>query len=194
MDQESSIYWMEESILFKVMNRKIIIGYCFLMILSLRLSAQNNPTSNFTLDACITIALENNLDLKTTQLSAKKAVINYNQARLDIIPNLNANFNLGLNNGRSIDPFTNDFINQELTFSNAGLNLNATFFNGFKIMNSIKQNRFNLLASEMEIEENKQRLVLEVTLKYFQILNAIDALKLTKLRLTALIPPRLFFQ
>ena len=183
MEQESSIYWMEELILFKVMYRKKIIGYCFLMILSLRLSAQNNQISSFTLDACITMALENNLDLKTTELSTKKAMVNYNQARLDIIPNLNANFNLGLNNGRSIDPFTNDFINQELTFSNAGLNLNATFFNGFKIMNSIKQNRFNLLASEMEIEENKQRLVLEVTLKYFQILNAIDALKLTKSRL-----------
>ena len=100
-----------------------------------------------------------------------------------MIPSLNANFNLGLNNGRSIDPFTNDFINQELTFSNAGLNFNATLFNGLRILNSIKQDRFNLMASEMDVEENKQNLVLEVTLRYIQILNNIDALELANSRL-----------
>jgi len=39
------------------------------------------------------------------------------------------------------------------------------------------------LASEMDIEENKQNLVLEVTLRYIQILNNIDALELAKSRL-----------
>lgn len=165
------------------MNKNIVLTIGFLTILSLGLSAQSSKISNFTLDDCIAIALENNLDLKSAELSAKTSEVYYNQSRSEMIPSLNASFNLGLNNGRSIDPFTNDFINQELTYSNAGLNFNATLFNGLRILNSIKQDRFNLMASEMDIEENKQNLVLEVTLRYIQILNNIDALELANSRL-----------
>ncbi len=165
------------------MRRKIGIVISFLLILVANLKAQNNQITGLTLDECIAIALDNNLDLKSTKLSAKTSEVNYNQSRSDMIPSLNANFNLGLNNGRSIDPFTNGFIDQELTFSNAGLTLNATLFDGLRIMNSIKRDRFNLMASEMDIEENKQNLVLEVTLRYIQILNNIDALGLANSRL-----------
>ncbi len=165
------------------MSRKIGIVIGFLLILVANLKAQNSQITALTLDNCIAIALDNNLDLKSTILSAKTSEVNYNQSRSDIIPSLNANFNLGLNNGRSIDPFTNGFIDQELTFSNAGLSFNATLFDGLRIMNSIKRDRFNLMASEMDIEENKQNLVLEVTLRYIQILNNIDALELANSRL-----------
>ncbi len=145
--------------------------------------AQNQQTIIYTLDECIAIAIENNLDLKTSKLIAESSSVYYSQSRLDLLPSLNADYNLGINNGRSIDPFTNDYINQELTFSNAGLSLNATLFNGFRLMNSIKQSRYNLEASEMEIEENKQNLVLEVTLRYIQILNNKDQIELAKSRL-----------
>jgi len=165
------------------MSRKIGIVISFLLIFVANLKAQNSQITGLTLDSCIAIALDNNLDLKSTKLTAKTSEVNYNQSRSDMIPSLNANFNLGLNNGRSIDPFTNGFIDQELTFSNAGLSLNATLFDGLRIMNSIKRDRFNLLASEMDIEENKQNLVLEVTLRYIQILNNIDALDLANSRL-----------
>jgi len=165
------------------MSRKTGIVISFLLIFVANLKAQNSQITGLTLESCIAIALDNNLDLKSTKLTAKTSEVNYNQSRSDMIPSLNANFNLGLNNGRSIDPFTNGFIDQELTFSNAGLSLNATLFDGLRIMNSIKRDRFNLLASEMDIEENKQNLVLEVTLRYIQILNNIDALDLANSRL-----------
>ncbi|GAA0730125.1 TolC family protein [Aquimarina litoralis] len=129
------------------------------------------------------MALENNLDLKYTTLRANTALINHRQAKANILPSLNGNYNIGVNNGRSIDPFTNDFINQELTFSNARLNLDATIFNGFRILNTVKQQRYNRLASEMEIEEAKQTLILNVTLAYLQVLNQTDVLTLAKDRL-----------
>ncbi|MCB0433062.1 MAG: TolC family protein, partial [Mangrovimonas sp.] len=70
-----------------------------------------------------------------------------------------------------------------LTFSNAGLNISAPIFNGFRLKNSIKQNWFNLKASEMEVEEAKQNLTVRVTLAYLQVLNAQDAIELNKTRL-----------
>ncbi len=146
--------------------------------------AQNTQRPQFTLDDCIELALENNNDLKTSKLQTKSSIINYKQSINELLPNLNANYNIGVNDGRSIDPFTNSYSNQELTFSTLGVNLNTTIFNGFRILNSIKQNKFNMKASEMELEEAKQNLMLQVTIGYIQILNSRDLLDLSKSRLT----------
>lgn len=144
--------------------------------------AQNQSDKTYSLAACITIALENNLDVKSAALQANSAKINHQQSKADLLPSINGNFSLGVNTGRSIDPFTNDFINQELTFSNAGLNINATVFNGFRLMNTTKQNRLNRKASEMEAEATKQDITLRVTLAYLQVLNTKAVLKLAEAR------------
>lgn len=144
--------------------------------------SQSGIVNSYTLNDCIKIALENNLDLKSSRLNANTAKINFNQSKTDVLPTLNGNYNLGINNGRSIDPFTNDFIDQKLTFSTAALSLNATIFNGFRVLNTIRQQRLNKQASEMEIEEAKQTLTLNVTLAYLQVLNNRDALELVNKR------------
>jgi len=161
------------------------ILYISVLLFSILGVAQVKDVKSYALNQCIAIALENNLDLKSTNLTATTERINYRQSKTNLLPSLNGNYNIGVNNGRSIDPFTNDFINQELTFSNARLNLDATIFNGFRVINTIRQQRFNKLASEMEIEEAKQTLILNVTLAYLQLLNGKDVLALAKARLVA---------
>ncbi|MBU2920979.1 TolC family protein [Winogradskyella psychrotolerans] len=145
--------------------------------------AQNTTNTSYTLDDCIAIALEHNLDLKSTNLQANSAKVNYQQSKANVLPSLNGSFNLGVNDGRSIDPFTNAYINQELTFSNLGLSLDMTIFNGFRLLNAAKQNRLNQKASDLEIEAAQQDLILNVTLGYLQVLNAKDVLELAKSRL-----------
>tara|TARA_R110002050_G_scaffold276690_1_gene421984 strand:- start:23524 stop:24906 length:1383 start_codon:yes stop_codon:yes gene_type:complete len=145
--------------------------------------AQNEANKIYSLEDCISIALENNINLKSTNLLANTAKVNYQQSKADMLPSVNGSFNLGVNDGRSIDPFTNDFINQELTFSNLGLSLDMTIFNGFRLLNSAKQNRLNKKASELETEAAQQDLILNVTLAYLQVLNATDVLDLSKARL-----------
>jgi outer membrane protein len=143
---------------------------------------QDLNQKSYSLEECISIALENNIDLKSANLRANSAKVNHQQSKANLLPSINGNFNIGVNDGRSIDPFTNDFINQELTFSNMGLNLDATIFNGFRLLNTAKQNRLNRKASEMEIEAAKQDLVLNVTLAYLQVLNNKAVLELTNAR------------
>ncbi|WP_111307340.1 TolC family protein [Confluentibacter sediminis] len=137
----------------------------------------------YTLEKCLEIAFENNFDLKGVKLKAESSKVNLNQSWGNIMPNVNGNYNLGINNGRSIDPFTNGYINQQLTFSNAGLSAGLPIFNGFKLKNSIKQSYLNLKASEMEVEEAKQNLTVNITLAYLQVLNMRDLLELNKARL-----------
>jgi len=145
--------------------------------------AQNEIQNSYSLEDCITIALANNLDLKSAALNVNTEKINFQQSKANFLPSINGNFNIGVNTGRSIDPFTNDFVNQEFTFSNAGLNLDATIFNGFRLINAAKQNRLNKLAAEMEKEAAQQDLILRVTLAYLQVLNSRDNLQLAKQRI-----------
>ncbi|CAM4169964.1 TolC family protein [Gillisia hiemivivida] len=161
--------------------RTFIIILSFL--LSIHLYSQETPTDKLSLKESIEIALKNNINLKRSHLQAETAKLNFKGTRAEVLPNLNGRYNYGVNNGRSIDPFTNDFIDQKLNFSNASLSLNAQIFNGFELRNSIQRDRFNMKASEAEAEAERQQLILEVTLAYFQVLNNQDLLELARLRL-----------
>lgn len=163
------------------MINKRIIYLCVLV--GIQVYAQEKTQQPLTLTYCIETAIENNLDLKRSSLSMDASRVNFKQSKAALFPTLNANYNLGVSNGRSIDPYTNDYVDQELTFSNAGLNLNFTVFNGFKLLNSIRQRKYSFNASEMEMEEQRQNLILDVTLTYLQILNNKDLFKLAKSRL-----------
>ncbi len=145
--------------------------------------SQNKQEKTYTLEECIKIALTNNLSLKSANNTEKSAKINFKQSKANLLPSVNGSYNFGVNNGRSIDPFTNDFINQQLTFSNANLSLNATVFNGFRLINTLKQNKLNALAANLEVEQEKQNLILNVTLAYLQVLNSKDLLNLNEQRL-----------
>ena len=165
------------------MINKILLLPCLALFLMNFGFAQNSSKNTLSLEDCIRIGIENNFDLKKAELRTESSVVNYKKARAALLPSLNANYNLGMNNGRSIDPFTNSYNNQKLNFSNAGLNLNATIFNGFQIKNNIKLNKLNMLASEMDIIEAKQNLILNITLQYIQTLNNRDIVALSKSRL-----------
>ena len=144
---------------------------------------QNGNEIVYNLQDCIDIALKNNLDLKSATLRAETASLNFKQSKNALLPSLNGSYNLGKTSGRSIDPFTNSYSNERITFSNAGLQADAVIFNGFRLLNSWKQQKFNLLASEMEQEEAKQNLILDVTLAYLQVMSNKDLLNLAKNRL-----------
>lgn len=162
---------------------KYLTGFILLLIQFTGFS--QDTTLELDLNTALAIALENNLDVKSSSLRAETSDVEFRQSRNSRLPNLNGNYNFGLNNGRSIDPFTNTFIEEELTFSSAGLALEATIFNGFQIKNRIQRDRFNLQAAEAEVEQAKQEMVLNVTLAYFQILNNKDLLRLAKARRTS---------
>lgn len=163
---------------------KFII-FTTILLFSLLGFSQENKVKSFTLQECINVAIENNLSLKSIKNARKSSKINYQQSKMNLLPNINGNYNIGVNNGRSIDPFTNDFINQQLTFSNANLSLNTTVFNGFRLLNTLKQQRLNAEAAHLEVVQEKQNLILSVTLAYLQVLNSKDVLVLNEQRLLA---------
>lgn len=132
----------------------------------------------YSLKQCVDLAWANNLQVKQSTLQLETAENTFIQSKNNLLPTVSGNFNLGLNNGRSIDPFTNGYITQQLLSSNAGINANYTVYDGMRLKNTVKQNGLLVQAAKMDVQQEKDNLTLNVLLAYLQILNSEELLKL----------------
>ena len=138
----------------------------------------------FTLKQCVDTAIANNLLVKQSDLQMQNAAINFKQAKDNRLPDLTANLNHGLNQGRSIDPFTNSYVSQNIGYGNYNLSSGVTLFNGLQIKNFVKQNSLGYDAAKMELQNTKDNLTLNIILAYLQILNNEDLLQQSKTQVT----------
>ncbi|MEO6455930.1 MAG: TolC family protein, partial [Ginsengibacter sp.] len=151
------------------------------ILLSCRFSYAQLPTDSIlTLKQCVDIALKNNLQVKQNELQTKTDIINLKQARDNRLPQLISNISHGINQGRSIDPFTNSYANQNINFANYNLSGGITLFNGGQVKNNIKQNQYGVQASQMDLQQVKENTMLNIIVAYLQILNNEDLVQQSK--------------
>jgi outer membrane protein len=147
-----------------------LLIFCFLFYNGI---AQPNL---YTLKQCIDTAIANNLELKQTELQMQSARIDWQQARGNLLPTLNAAASHGINMGRSIDPFSNTFIDQRINFAGYGVNSGLVLFNGLGIQRNIRQNALAYEAAKMDVQQLKDNLTLNIILAYLQVLTNEDQL------------------
>ena len=148
-----------------------VLSILFFLIASISSQAQT-----YTLQQCIDTALANNIGVKQSDLLKQTAQVNFNQSRLNVLPFVNAGISHDIYNGRSIDPASNGYVNQKLGSANYQLNSGFVLFNGGNLQNAIKQDAAAFEASNMELQQAKDNLVLNVILAYLQVLNNEDIL------------------
>jgi outer membrane protein len=153
------------------MKRVAFFG-SLLLLLNLAVVAQ----PHYTLQQCIDTALAKNIGVKQTSLLAEAAAVNMKQAKANLLPDLNATLNHGINQGRSIDPFTNTYVDQSINFASYGASSGIVLFNGMNLQSQIKQYTLAFDASKMEEQQAKDNLTLNVILAYLQVLNNEDLL------------------
>ena len=128
------------------------------------------------LEQCIATALQNNLQIKQAQLQVQGNQNALEQSRFSRYPNLNFNASQGVQLGRNINPFTNQFVEQSVNFSQFQLSAGATIFSGYQIQNGIKQNSLNLQATQKDLESNRNNLIVNVATAYLNALNGEEQL------------------
>src|SRR5919107_994969 len=87
-----------------------------LLFISVILISSAHAQRVFTLRQAVDTALKNNLELKQSELQMESAGIDWRQSKANLLPSLNGFANHGVNQGRSIDPFTNGYIDQQVNF------------------------------------------------------------------------------
>ncbi len=144
----------------------VISGAVF-MLFSLAVSGQET----WSLQECIDYALQNNIIIKQQGLNTAYSQNLVNQAKSDMLPNLNAGASNNYSFGRSLNN-DNVYENVNSTQLNGYLSSNITLFNGFILQNTVRQNQLNLQAAVQEAEKTKDDIILNIAASYLEILFA----------------------
>jgi outer membrane protein len=130
----------------------IIAGFLFLQFSYAQEDTNTSVPKIWSLEECITYAIENNITVKDALLNTNIAEVNYDKAKSSRLPNLFSSASQSFSNGNSIDPITSDFVSDQIYSTNMGINSSMTLFQGNQISNDIKQRKL-LLEQSLYIEE-----------------------------------------
>ncbi|NRB46198.1 MAG: TolC family protein [Saprospiraceae bacterium] len=138
---------------------------------------------SWSLQKCVEYARQNSLTVKQAQYGVLQSELDNKQARMNLLPNLSANVRGGYQFGRTIDPTTNEFKNESIGFNGFNVDAGVTLFSGLVIQNSIKQSKFDVMASKLDAEATANDISLQVASSYLSILLAEEQLENAKVRL-----------
>jgi outer membrane protein len=133
--------------------------------------AQDKPASGvWSLEQCIKYAIKNNVSVTQNEIQVDAAISNLQQSRASRYPSVNANASQALNWGRSVDPFTNQFVTQQVNSNNFSLQASVPIFNGMQIQNTIRQNQVNLEVNQLNVKQIRNTTALLVATNYLNVL------------------------
>ncbi len=139
----------------------------------------------WSLEDCITYALENNITVKDAALNKSMAAIDYSKAKSSRLPNLFGSASQNFSNGNSIDPITSSYVTDQINSTNVGINSSMTLFQGNQINNQIKQNKLRLEQSVFQEEVEKNNIVLNLLETYLQTLYSKESIAIAENNLDA---------
>lgn len=164
------------------MLKKYLIVFYLLTLIVGKMQAQDSLSHNqtYSLGQCIDIAIKNNADVRRSEYLAASSKVSLDQAKGNAYPTLNASLGHTFYNGRSINTYTNSYVNQSYNSGNYSINTSFTIWNGSSIQNYIKKCALDYKASELEVQQAKDNLTFQVILNYLSVLAANEQLTIAK--------------
>ncbi|MCB0806629.1 MAG: TolC family protein [Bacteroidales bacterium] len=150
----------------RIYRKLLVLSLSFILFTGLQ--AQENKVWN--LEECIDYALEHNINIKKQYLNIEYQEELLLQSKLDLLPSLNAFASHGYNWGQRIDPFTNEFATDRVRSNNLYVSGDVNLFSGLQQVNSVKQNKFNLMKAQYDYDYYKDDISISVATEYLQTL------------------------
>jgi outer membrane protein len=141
------------------------------------------PTGPLTLQQAVDYALQNNLAVRQSELTARQQEATQRLNRAALLPTAGLNATQGFNFGTNRDPFTNQFQQLNVRSNNFTASAQATLFSGFQLRNTVKQGVLEVQAVQADIEKARNDLSLNVASSYLQLLLAQELIRASEARL-----------
>jgi len=139
-----------------------------------------NAQEQWSLEDCISYALQNNIQIKQQELNTRIQKNQLKQSKINLAPNLNGSLSRNVSYGRTVDQYTNQFTNERTINDNYSINSQVTLFNGFQKINTIKKNQLDLKANISDLEKFKNDISLNISSAYLNVLFNLEILETTK--------------
>ncbi|WP_452232256.1 TolC family protein [Lacinutrix sp. MEBiC02595] len=151
--------------------------------------AQDTTTATtpkvWSLEDCISYALENNITVKDAALNKDIAEIDYSKSKSSRLPNLFGSASQNFSSGNTIDPITSSYVTDQINSTNVGINSSMTLFQGNQLNNQIKQNKLFLAQSIFQEEVEKNNIALNILEVYLQTLYSKESIAIAENNVTA---------
>ena len=168
------------------MKLYIIIASFLFAEIAFAQEVETNATSKlWSLEDCISYAIENNITVKDANLNTSISEVDYNKAKSARLPNLFGSASQTFSSGTSIDPITSDYVSDQIHSTNLGINSSMTLFQGSQVNNQIKQNKLLLEQSGLLAEEAKNSIVISILETYLQALFSKEGIAIAENNLKA---------
>jgi outer membrane protein len=150
------------------MMRKFII--VLLTGLLLPHSAIISQQKEWSLEECIKYAIENNIQIKQQVIQTAVQENSLDLAKMKLVPSVNGSLSHNYNFGRALDQTTYTYYNQTLQTDYLYVGGETPIFTGLQNLNSIKKNKYEVLAAKEDLQFIRDDVALNVALAYLQIL------------------------
>lgn len=130
--------------------------------------AQENNT--WTLQECVNYALENNIQVKQSELDVELAELGRRDAIGNFLPNVNASASNSWNTGLTQNVTTGVLQTQTTRNFSAGVTASLNLFDGLRNFKQLQRAKISELASQYALDRMKDDITLFVADSYLQVL------------------------
>ncbi|MBT9189238.1 TolC family protein [Zobellia russellii] len=163
----------------------ILASFLFAQISYGQVVPERTSEKIWSLEDCITYAIENNITVKDATLNKNSSEVDYYKAKSARLPDLYGSASQGFSSGTTIDPITSDYVSDQIHNTNLGINSSMTLFQGNQLSNQIKQNKLLLEQSTLLEEEAKNSIVISILETYLQTLYSKEGIAIAQNNLEA---------
>ncbi|MFP4090568.1 MAG: TolC family protein [Cyclobacteriaceae bacterium] len=160
--------------------RQTTLTLAFIFFFSLLSLAQENTPLVLSLQESIDIALKNNIDIRRGGLQVVSSQVELRRSKADFLPSLNANTGVSYNVGRSINQFSNEFVERPVQQQTMGAQAQLPLFTGLSRINTLKQNKVELERDQEDLKAIRNAVTLNVIQAYTQILFNMELLEVAE--------------
>ena len=135
---------------------------------ALALAGTVRANQGWTLDQCIDYAIENNIQIRQSDISAQSRDVDLNSARSNRLPGLSAGASQSWSFGRSITA-DNTYANTNTASTSFSIGTDVTLFAGRRLSNNIQVAELSLEAAKSDLERIKDDVRVQVAQAFIQI-------------------------
>lgn len=161
----------------KLMKKNSWIPLVLLFAFNLSSNAQEKK---WTLEECVTYALDNNISIKQTALDNETAQIDKRGAIGNFLPSLNASGSHSWNVGLNQDITTGLLQNQTTQFTSIGATIGVDIYKGLQNQNALRNARLSVIAAQYQLKKMQEDIALNVANAFLQVLFNKENLKVQK--------------
>ena len=139
-----------------------------LTLAALALAGSIRAQQGWTLDRCIDYALENNIQIRQSDIAARTRDVDLNSARSNRLPGVSASASQSWSFGRSLT-IDNTYANTNTASTSFSIGTDMTLFAGGRISGNIQNARLGLDAAMADLERIKDDVRVQVAQAFIQI-------------------------